>query len=86
MNVDTPTRSINARFNVVRGKSFVTRRNVSYELDEVGARIWELCDGTRSLTDIAQALTHEYDVPYEQALDDSRDFIMELREKGLLDQ
>jgi hypothetical protein len=39
-----------------------TRRGEYYSLDEVGARIWELCDGKRSRADIASVLVNEYDV------------------------
>ena len=31
-----------------------------YSLDEVGARIWALCDGNRSAEQIALALSAEY--------------------------
>lgn len=32
-----------------------------YSLDEVGARIWDLCDGNRSAEQIALVLSEEYD-------------------------
>ncbi len=34
-----------------------------YALDEVGGRVWELCDGTRSVSQIATLLAKEYDAP-----------------------
>jgi hypothetical protein len=39
-----------------------TRRGEYYSLDDVGARIWELCDGTKSRADIANVLLAEYAV------------------------
>jgi hypothetical protein len=50
-----------------------TRRGEYYTLDEVGARIWELCDGKRSRAEIVKQLTDEYDVEaavLESDLDD----------------
>jgi hypothetical protein len=32
-----------------------------YTLNDVGRRVWELCDGTRTLSDIARDLSVEYD-------------------------
>jgi len=33
-----------------------------YSLNEVGCRIWQLCDGTRSVAEIIEGLCAEYDV------------------------
>lgn len=34
-----------------------------YSLNEVSCRIWQLCDGTRSVSQIVEALSAEYDAP-----------------------
>jgi hypothetical protein len=34
-----------------------------YTLDEVGARIWELCDGSRQVTDLVSTIHAEFDAP-----------------------
>ena len=34
-----------------------------YALDEVGSRVWELCDGVRSLADVVSVICGEYDAP-----------------------
>ena len=34
-----------------------------YTLDEVGARIWDLCDGSRQVTDLVSAIHAEFDAP-----------------------
>jgi hypothetical protein len=47
-------------------------------LNEVGARIWELIDGTRTVAQIAQTIADEYDVALEQAQTDVSEFIMRL--------
>lgn len=42
-----------------------------YSLDEVGTRIWELCDGARTVSEIARCISEEFDTsgnPVEQAV------------------
>jgi coenzyme PQQ biosynthesis protein PqqD len=36
-----------------------------YALNEVGSRVWELCDGTRSVSEMISAICREYDAPTE---------------------
>jgi coenzyme PQQ biosynthesis protein PqqD len=55
-----------------------------YALDEVGARIWELCDGQRSLADVVAALCEEYDAPEKTVAADVLEFVRELRREQLL--
>ena len=54
-------------------------------VNEVGARVWELADGTRSLKTIAHELTVEFDVTDERALADAKSFVAELWELGAID-
>jgi hypothetical protein len=49
-------------------------------LNEVGARIWALADGTRTLRQIAAALCDEFDVDQAQAEADVLDFMAQLAE------
>jgi hypothetical protein len=35
-----------------------------YSLNETGGRIWELCDGNRTVSQVVAALAAEYEVPY----------------------
>jgi hypothetical protein len=53
-------------------------------LNEVGARIWSLADGTRTIEQIVALLCSEYQVNSDQALADTLEFISELLERGLL--
>jgi hypothetical protein len=53
-------------------------------LNEVGARIWELVDGARSVRDIAAAICAEYDVDVDQAQLDTLAFLDELETKGMV--
>jgi coenzyme PQQ biosynthesis protein PqqD len=36
-----------------------------YSLNDIGGRIWELCDGNRSVSQLVVALAAEYDAPAE---------------------
>ena len=49
-----------------------------------GSRIWELADGTRSLEQIAAALTAKYEIDEAHALSSVESFVAELADKGLL--
>jgi Coenzyme PQQ synthesis protein D (PqqD) len=47
-------------------------------LNDVGRRVWELADGTRSIDRIIEAVRAEYDVPADVAREDVLRFIQEL--------
>ena len=53
-------------------------------LNEVGARIWALADGTRTLRQIVAALCDEYEVDHAQAEADVIDFVAQLAERGII--
>ena len=53
-------------------------------LNEIGAQIWALADGSRSVRDIVAALCSAYDVPPAVAEADTLAFLVELQQKGLI--
>lgn len=55
-----------------------------YAVDEVGAMIWELCDGQRSVAEIVSMLCGEFDAPEATVRTDVLEFIGDLRREGLL--
>jgi hypothetical protein len=55
-----------------------------FSLNEVGSRVWELCDGTRSVAAIADALCAEYDVPRQTAVGDACELLEGLVGAGLV--
>jgi coenzyme PQQ biosynthesis protein PqqD len=55
-----------------------------YALDDVGARIWELCDGGRPVADIVALLCAEFDAPAPVVQTDVLEFIDDLRRERLL--
>ena len=62
------------------------RGGAYYTLDEVGGRIWELCDGTRSATDIATLLAADYDATAASIESDVHELVAELRREAMLDR
>ncbi|GAB4405425.1 MAG: hypothetical protein OHK0052_27410 [Anaerolineales bacterium] len=47
-------------------------------LNAVGARIWQLLDGKRSLREVAAIVSNEYDVSAAQAEQDTEEFLRRL--------
>jgi hypothetical protein len=57
-----------------------------YALDEVSARVWELCDGERGINAIVEAIGTEYDAPVETIREDVLAFLQEMLDENLLVQ
>ncbi len=55
-----------------------------FSLNEVGGRLWELCDGSRSVGDIAEVICSEYDVTPDAAVDDACELLESLAGAGLV--
>jgi hypothetical protein len=55
-----------------------------HDLNEVGSRIWELCDGTRSVEEIAHAIVGEFEIDEETARRDAAEFVQGLLAQRLL--
>jgi coenzyme PQQ biosynthesis protein PqqD len=55
-----------------------------YALDDVGATIWELCDGTRAVGEIVATLCSEFDAPEAMVRADVLEFVGDLRRERLL--
>ena len=55
-----------------------------YSLNEIGARIWELCDGNRSVRRVVSILCEEYDWPAENVHSDALELLEELVLEGML--
>jgi hypothetical protein len=55
-----------------------------YRLDEVSARVWELCDGEHGLGGIVEAISAEYDAPVETIYEDVLEFLEEMVDEKLL--
>jgi hypothetical protein len=55
-----------------------------YVLNEVGTAIWHAADGRTPLSEIAGAISRDYEVDAETALDDVREFVGALAAAGVL--
>jgi hypothetical protein len=79
-----PKWGADVRQRKVRGEIFLAGNVEVYKLTEVAAEIWHLADGTRSVDQIATAITERYDVPQDTALRDVRALLSQLDEAQLL--
>src|SRR5207249_11494041 len=57
-----------------------------YTLNEVGARIWDLLDGQRSLKAVRDALVAEFDVSEREAEEDLLTLIEQLQQIGVIQE
>lgn len=57
-----------------------------YALNEVGGRVWELCDGVRSVSEVMATIRDEYEAPAETIEADVLEVLGELTDEGLLVQ
>ena len=55
-----------------------------YTLDEVGARVWELCDGSRAVTEVVSTIYAEYDAPLAAIQGDVVELLDDLTRENLL--
>jgi hypothetical protein len=55
-----------------------------YGLNDVGGRIWELCDGSRQLHDVVAVIREEYDAPAELVETDVAELLADLASENLI--
>ncbi len=55
-----------------------------YALNEVGARVWALCDGTHSVAEMVNIIAQEYEAPGDVIKADVLDLLTELSNEQLL--
>jgi hypothetical protein len=53
-------------------------------LNEIGARIWSLADGTRTVKGIATAICADYDIDQATAEKDTLEFLELLLDRGVI--
>lgn len=86
MLTDIPERSASMAWQVVDGEMVlldVDGREL-IGLNEVGARIWELADGTRTVGEIAGIVQTEFEVCIDEAAADVSRFVNELALQGAI--
>lgn len=78
-------REIAGDFVLVPTGSSVNEHNGLFSVSEVGGRIWELLPESESEDDIVKALLEEYEVDEETLRKDVKEFLVSLRELGLIE-
>jgi hypothetical protein len=81
-----PRRSERTAFRVVGGEALVmvVDRNALHRLNDVGSRVFELCDGQTSIDAMAEAIVKEFVVDAPTARADVQNFITELAATGAI--
>lgn len=74
-----PWRTLDTEALVVDVKS-----GLLYPLNSVGARIWELCDGARSVEEIVGVLAAEFAAPEPTIRSDAIEFVERLADAKLI--
>lgn len=81
---DFVTREVAGETIVVPIRAGVGDLDSIYTLNDVGATIWKLIDGTRTADDIALAVVEAFEVEPEQARRDVEEFLASLTEAGMI--
>jgi len=58
--------------------------NILHMLNDTGSRIWELCNGRRTIEDIAEIIHDGYLIDYKEGKKHCEAFVEELCTKGML--
>ena len=79
------TRSIAGETVVVPVRGQVGDLDAIYNLNEVGAFIWERIDGRESVDQVIEAVREEFEVASEQAKRETSEFITALEAAGMIE-
>lgn len=87
--VDSDTRAaiptyIKLRHDAGRGKWLILAPERVFEPDDIAVEVLKLCDGQRSVSDIAEVLAKEYNAPKEEILKDIIAMLQDLADKGVV--
>ena len=80
-----PTRVYYVVFRKVKDRYILLKHDETFEINEVGAKIWELCSGERTEKEITEEIAQHYSIPYQEAEKDVREFLTDMRELGLIE-
>ncbi len=81
---DVVSRKIGGELFLVPVKGKLADMEKIFTLTAVAEFIWDRLDGRRNVSDICDDVVAEFDVDKEQADSDTREFIEELAEAGLI--
>ena len=80
-----PTRVFYVVFRKVKDRYILLKHDETFEINEVGAKIWEFCSGERTEKEITEEIAQHYSIPYQEAEKDVREFLTDMRELGLIE-
>lgn len=82
----SPSRDASVAWRVIGDEAILvsSRTGKVHTLNAVGARLWQLIDGSHSVEALTAIIGDEFDVSTESAATDCAAFLTELRERGLV--
>lgn len=75
---------IKLRHDTGRGRWLILAPERVFDPDEIAVEVLKLCDGQRSVTDIAGVLAKEYNAPSEEITADITAMLQDLADKGVV--
>jgi hypothetical protein len=83
---DTPVRNDDNAVRQIEDTVFVMNPDTSelHSFNEVGRRIWELVDGSRTVTTIVEVIIEEFEIDAQTAESDALEFLGVLLDKDLV--
>jgi pyrroloquinoline quinone biosynthesis protein D len=75
---------IKLRHDAGRGRWLILAPERVFEPDDVAVEILKLCDGQRSVADIAGLLSKEYNAPIDEITADVISMLQDLADKGVV--
>ena len=75
---------IKLRHDAGRGRWLILAPERVFEPDDVAVEILKLCDGQRSVADIAGLLSKEYNAPIDEITADVVSMLQDLADKGVV--
>lgn len=81
-----PIKNENIASRIIEGQAVILSLgdNTLHTLNSVGSRIWELCDGQRSVGEIITIINEEYLTCSEETQADCEAFFQDLSQKGIM--
>jgi hypothetical protein len=83
---DTPVRNDDNAVRQIEDTVFVMNPDTSelHSFNEVGRRIWELVDGSRTVATIVEVIIEEFEIDAQTAESDALEFLGVLLDKDLV--
>jgi pyrroloquinoline quinone biosynthesis protein D len=75
---------IKLRHDAGRGRWLILAPERIFEPDDIAVEVLKLCDGQRTVADIASGLAKEYNAPKDEILTDVIAMLQDLADKGVV--